>query len=1363
MLCPLVGRASDLTRKNPPSRTAEPQPVVVAANVYAGNGYTGVRGMAVDPAGNVYVWGVTTSSAMPADVNPRRPRFWAPHSGTNLFFAKLSHDLKSVDYTTYGTVYNINPATERVFLVPTAGDSLYIAMEVDHLKQVTGADGAARALRSVYVVKLDDRGSTLSQSKEIQCTGTMHLEGAALDRDGNLVIAGDAACADFPMGTAGYRGPSTADGGAFVMRLAPDLQTTHYAALVGGTGEERVHAFVLDEEGRAYVGGATASPDFPVTEGAWKRRAAGRDAFVFQLSADGKALDLSTALGGSGDDAATGLALPKTGQIQVLVRGTSVDFPTATSPGNAAVWQPGPHQDASVSAQTLLLELSPGASGLTRSSYVNLGYSERVWLELDGKGRTVVQRDCLYCAAQTTADAVLSHRTNASALHYGRLAADWSGLEFSSFLPSTGAVVYSRIRRDGKLVVALTSASVLPPTADLTPLTMIPDSREGIWVGVFDLDQARGCQPELFPGEVEISNRGGGGSVSVTIEPGCLWIAASDAGTGAYLKNWSGIGSGAILFSVPPSQRPSQPRNWEIRSGTAVVRMSQAALPCSSAMLAPAQVSIPGGGGWVALQTLAPSGCEAGIRSDDPWFEPSISAASNPDHAPSASVSAPRNDFAPRASTIHYGSASMAVLQEGGTCQAELAPVQRELPAEGGAVEFTLTTSRAECAWRAYLQPSMASLNFRESVGSAVIRVSVPANPFNTPREAVLSVAGKAALLKQAAGTCNFAISPERVAFPPQGGTVQLTITATGAGCRWNAGVSDSWVELLKTWGSSEGSGTLEVRAGANEGAATRSGTLRVLGRTILVEQPSNRLSPLTMKTSPPGIPIQVNGQTVVAGSAAGVSIPVQGAAPVQLSAPLAYTAAAGKQFRFVRWSHGGARESSFVYPAGAQSYTLEAVFDTYYRTTTSVEGSGTAAVSPAMSDGFHREGTALSLSAAPATGWVFAGWSGDATGGSNPLNLVANAARGVVARFTLAPSTAALIASPASVTWTYRQGSSGTAAVSIALQSPNGPNGVVGIVRFGSPTVSCAGAANLLSVALSATQTPATLTVTLAKMMADGRTPGSLSCSLAVPRSDGGQPAVLSIPIALEVQAPVPAATISAVVDAASYRPLGLAPGSIATVFGTNLAGSMKSATGLPLPTEMAGTELRLAMGTVAQSVPLFYVAPGQINFLVPEFFPTGAAELRLLRDGQQTASIAVTIEELSPSLFSANADGKGAPAGYAVSTRDGKPVSQPLALCQDGKPCTAAPLSWGDPGTELYVVLFGTGWRRLSVQPPVAFAGGVPAEVRYCGAQGEYAGLDQINLRIPPELAGRGEVALTLQHGGFTANPLRLHFAGR
>jgi uncharacterized protein (TIGR03437 family) len=51
-------------------------------------------------------------------------------------------------------------------------------------------------------------------------------------------------------------------------------------------------------------------------------------------------------------------------------------------------------------------------------------------------------------------------------------------------------------------------------------------------------------------------------------------------------------------------------------------------------------------------------------------------------------------------------------------------------------------------------------------------------------------------------------------------------------------------------------------------------------------------------------------------------------------------------------------------------------------------------------------------------------------------------------------------------------------------------------------------------------------------------------------------------------------------------------------------------------------------------------------------------------------------------------------------------------------------------------------------------ATIGGVDAPVSYAGAQGDYAGLDQINLRLPRSLAGRGEMEVKLTVDGRPVN---------
>jgi uncharacterized protein (TIGR03437 family) len=74
---------------------------------------------------------------------------------------------------------------------------------------------------------------------------------------------------------------------------------------------------------------------------------------------------------------------------------------------------------------------------------------------------------------------------------------------------------------------------------------------------------------------------------------------------------------------------------------------------------------------------------------------------------------------------------------------------------------------------------------------------------------------------------------------------------------------------------------------------------------------------------------------------------------------------------------------------------------------------------------------------------------------------------------------------------------------------------------------------------------------------------------------------------------------------------------------------------------------------------------------------------------------------------------------------------------------------------------VLFGTGLRNRSSQSAVTVTiGGVNSEVLYAGAQGDLVGLDQLNLRLPRSLAGRGETDVVVKIEEKTANTVKINF---
>lgn len=54
----------------------------------------------------------------------------------------------------------------------------------------------------------------------------------------------------------------------------------------------------------------------------------------------------------------------------------------------------------------------------------------------------------------------------------------------------------------------------------------------------------------------------------------------------------------------------------------------------------------------------------------------------------------------------------------------------------------------------------------------------------------------------------------------------------------------------------------------------------------------------------------------------------------------------------------------------------------------------------------------------------------------------------------------------------------------------------------------------------------------------------------------------------------------------------------------------------------------------------------------------------------------------------------------------------------------------------------------------------GGLDAQALYAGQQGDFAGLDQLNIRLPRNLAGRGLVDVLVTIDGQEANVVQLQF---
>ncbi len=149
----------------------------------------------------------------------------------------------------------------------------------------------------------------------------------ARDTAGNIYLTGWTSATDFPVTGGVQSSYGGGDSDAFVVKLDPTGSSVLFATYLGGSGQDIGTGLAVDAAGNVYVSGSTTSPNFPTASPLQATLRGERDAFLVKLSPSGAALTLSTYLGGTGHDNATGVAV--SGKNVYLTGITSsADFPT---------------------------------------------------------------------------------------------------------------------------------------------------------------------------------------------------------------------------------------------------------------------------------------------------------------------------------------------------------------------------------------------------------------------------------------------------------------------------------------------------------------------------------------------------------------------------------------------------------------------------------------------------------------------------------------------------------------------------------------------------------------------------------------------------------------------------------------------------------------------------------------------------------------------------------------------------------------------------------------------------------------------------------------------------------------------------
>ena len=233
--------------------------------------------------------------------------------------------------------------------------------------------------------------------------------------------------------------------------------------------------------------------------------------------------------------------------------------------------------------------------------------------------------------------------------------------------------------------------------------------------------------------------------------------------------------------------------------------------------------------------------------------------------------------------------------------------------------------------------------------------------------------------------------------------------------------------------------------------------------------------------------------------------------------------------------------------------------------------------------------------------------------------------------------------------------------------------------------------------------------------------------------------------------------ASAATVVSAANPAATAIAPGSLASAYGKDLATSVAGGTALPLPTLFAGTSISILDASDTMSfAPLLYVSPTQVNFEVPPGLATGPAQV-MVNSGDGTETLGtVQVAPVAPGLFALNSSGLAA-AYVILYHADGTQTLEQVYTVSSGA-VVATPVSLGSSSDQAYLFLFGTGFQAAGTAGVKVSIDGSVVPVSFAGSQGGFVGLDQANVELPPSLAGKGNVTIQLTANGIAANAVNI-----
>ena len=356
---------------------------LVYATYLGGNDEDAAFGIALDPAGNVYLAGLTSSTNFPVTANAvssaihGAPSFG--HYPYDAFVAKLDASGASLLYASYLGGTNADVASA---IAVDGNGNIYLTGETaSHDFPTNAFSPAFGGARDAWVAKLTGRDSNLVYSTYLGGSSDDRGQSIAVDSSGNAIVVGFTASVDFPVTNALQTNFAGGLYDIFVTKLGSDGATKLFSSYLGGSGDDEAFRVALDGAGSAYLTGSTTSTNFPGAGLPYSTNSGFMDAFVLKLDATGTNLVYMTYLGGVSNDQGWSIAVDTKGSAYVVGSTASADFPTSNAFQSALAG----------SDDVFVAKLNAGGTALEYSTFLGGNGSDQGYgIALDNAGNAYV-------------------------------------------------------------------------------------------------------------------------------------------------------------------------------------------------------------------------------------------------------------------------------------------------------------------------------------------------------------------------------------------------------------------------------------------------------------------------------------------------------------------------------------------------------------------------------------------------------------------------------------------------------------------------------------------------------------------------------------------------------------------------------------------------------------------------------------------------------------------------------------------------------------------------------------------------------------------------------------------------------------